>query len=117
MNDDEFLFGIQPGNTRWFPARLDSASTAKLLGFSEHDISILVADGLLRPLGKPAPNGPKHFALVDVKKLAMDRDWLNRATKAVSSRWAEKNFKQRIKKGRSAPEDCQQNCQQKVGED
>ena len=101
-----------------FPARLDAKRTAELLGFAPHDIPVLVESGLLRPLGKPAPNAPKHFALVDVEKLAVDRDWLNRATKAVAGRWAEKNAAQRAKKGiRSTVADCQQNGQQTAGED
>ena len=33
------------------PARLDVAGTAKLLGFAEHDIQILMAEGKLTPFG------------------------------------------------------------------
>jgi hypothetical protein len=33
-----------------------------LLGFSEHDIAILVGHGHLKPLGTPAKNAPKFFA-------------------------------------------------------
>jgi len=80
---------------RRLPARLDSERTAELLGFAAHDIPVLVGCGLLRPLGRPAPNGPKYFALVDVEKVAVDRDWFSRATKAVAGCWAEKNAKQR----------------------
>ena len=32
------------------PARLSITETAWLLGFTEHDISVLVSAGLLRPL-------------------------------------------------------------------
>jgi len=41
------------------PIRLDVVATAKLLGFAEHDIQILMAAGKLTPLCYPAPNAPK----------------------------------------------------------
>ena len=72
---------------RGLPARLDVASTAKLLGFAEHDIQILMRAGKLTPLGEPAPNAPKWFAAIDVIRLAADRDWLNRATREVARYW------------------------------
>ena len=41
------------------PARLDVTATARLLGFAESDIQVLMAVGKLTPLGDPAPNAPK----------------------------------------------------------
>jgi hypothetical protein len=64
--------------TKDLSARLDVVATAKLLGFAEHDIQILMAAGKLEPLGDPAPNAPKWFAALEVIGLAADRDWLNR---------------------------------------
>jgi hypothetical protein len=87
-----------------FPARLDGQHTAELLGFAPHDIPILVAGGLLRPLGRPAPNAPKYFALVDVCELAGDRAWLNKATKVVADHWAAKNAKQRSRGAIGTPD-------------
>ena len=72
---------------RHLPARLDVAATAKLLGFGEHDIQILMAAGKLTPLGDPAPNAPKWFCAVEVIRLAADRDWLHKATKEISRHW------------------------------
>jgi len=72
------------------PARLDVGTTAKLLGFAEHDIQILMAVGKLTPLGDPAPNAPKWFAAVEVIRLAADRDWLHKATKELSKYWRSK---------------------------
>ncbi len=69
------------------PARLDVGATAKLLGFGEHDIQILMAAGRLTPLGEPAPNAPKWFAAVEVVRLAADREWLHKATKEVARHW------------------------------
>ena len=53
-------------NSRRVPARLHSSEVAGMLGFQDHDIPVLVVARLLIPLGKPAANAPKYFALVDV---------------------------------------------------
>ena len=78
-------------NCRRLPARLNTTETAVLLGFQEHDIPMLVAAKCLSPLGRPAPNAPKYFAAVEIMALAQDRDWLDRATKALAKFWYEKN--------------------------
>src|ERR1700722_17550698 len=87
-------------NCRRLPGRLNTTEAAVLLGFQEHDITPLVAAKLLTPLGKPAPNAPKYFAAIEVKAFSEDRDWLDRATKAITSHWKRKNA---IKAGRQAP--------------
>ena len=75
---------------RNLPARLDTEATAKLLGFAEHDIQILMALGKLTPLGDPAPNAPKWFAAVEMIQLATDHDWLHKATKEIGKYWRNK---------------------------
>jgi hypothetical protein len=90
-NDQSFLSLIHDG----YPARLASSQTAKLLGFGDHDLPVLVARGLLKPLGNPMPNAPKHFTLVEILGHAADRDWLNSATKTLAKHWQKKNFEQR----------------------
>ena len=82
-------------NCRRLPGRLNSAETALLLGFQEHDISMLVAAKCLSPLGRPAPNAPKYFAAVDVAAFAQNRDWLGQATKALAKFWLNKNERKR----------------------
>lgn len=72
------------------PARLDVTATAKLLGFAEHDIQILMAAGRLKPLGDPAQNAPKWFAAVEVVRLACDVDWLHKSTKDIFKYWRRK---------------------------
>lgn len=69
------------------PARLDVAATAKLLGFAEHGIQILMGAGKLKPLGDPAPNAPKWFAAVEMIRLATDKEWLHKSTKEISNYW------------------------------
>ena len=73
------------------PARLDKIKTAELLGFQEHDIPVLVAEGLLKPLGKPVPNATKYFATCEIIALAENPKWLNLATQAVYDYWKDKN--------------------------
>jgi hypothetical protein len=84
----------QAAMTTWaakgLPARLDVASTAKLLGFTESDIQVLMSLGKLTPLGDPAPNAPKWFAAVEMIRLAMDQDWLHKATKEIAKHWKNK---------------------------
>ena len=83
------------------PGRLNVAETAKLLGFSEHDIPILIAARRLTPLGEPAANAPKWFATSDIMEFASDRDWLSKATKEVSKYW--RNKRERRASGRRLP--------------
>jgi hypothetical protein len=75
------------------PARLDAAQTAEILGVEPHDIPILVANGLLKPLGKPAQNARKYFARVEILMLADDAIFLNRATGVLYRHWQERNAK------------------------
>ncbi|MCP5523224.1 MAG: hypothetical protein H7A46_16945 [Verrucomicrobiales bacterium] len=74
------------------PARLDAEQAAWFLGFHPHDIPVLVAVGLLRPLGKPRPNATKYFAAVELESLRTDPKWLGKATDAIQARWREKNL-------------------------
>jgi hypothetical protein len=73
------------------PARLDRTQVAKILGFKEDNISLLASAGLLEPLGNPAPNAPKLFARSEIEEKAQDREWLHKATKALSTYWKRKN--------------------------
>ena len=73
--------------------RLDAKTTAAILGFQEHDIPILVARGLLKPLGSPAKNAKKYFSAVEILALAADTNWLSKATKAVNCHWQTQNAK------------------------
>jgi len=78
-------------NCQRLPARLNTAETALLLGFEEHNIALLVAAKLLVPLGKPAPNAPKYFAAVEIVERAANAEWLSSATKAIAKHWRRKN--------------------------
>ena len=84
------------------PARLGVNETAWLLGFNEHDIPVLVAAALLRPLGRPTASGSKFFATVELQNLRSDTRWLARASDAIVSHWRNKNAGRRSKGGPQA---------------
>jgi hypothetical protein len=90
MTDDLTHATLATWAARGLPARLDVTATAKLLGFTESDMQILLAVGKLTPLGDPAPNAPKWFAAVEMTRLATDQDWLHKATKEIAKFWKRK---------------------------
>jgi hypothetical protein len=107
MDDGVLNAALAAWAVKGLPARLDAASTAKLLGFAEHDIQILVRVGKLTVLGDPAPNAPKWFSAVELIRLAADRDWLNRASREVSKYWRHKRERRSKPRLLSAPEPVQ----------
>jgi hypothetical protein len=70
---------------------LNSKQTAQILGFSEHDIPILVSVKLLPVLGVPVQNATKYFPTCKIEDLGMNHNWLNDATQAVYNYWTKKN--------------------------
>ena len=84
------------------PARLDVCQTAWFLGFKPHDIPVLTAAGLLKPLGRPARNCIKHYATGNLETLRGDEKWLARATDTISNHWREKNARKQASCGHSA---------------
>lgn len=81
------------------PARLTAEQTAWVFNCQTHDIPILVAARLLRPLGSPAPNGIKYFSTAEMLELAKDRSWLAKVTNTVSQHWQKKNARKRTRHG------------------
>jgi hypothetical protein len=73
------------------PARLNATQTAWFLGFEPHEISMLIATGLLKPLGHPPRNGTKFFATETLQQLRRDEKWLARASDAICNYWRERN--------------------------
>lgn len=73
------------------PARLTAEQAAWVLNCQPHDVPILVAARLLKPLGNLPPNSVKFFAASDVLELAKDRAWLARMTNALNQHWQRKN--------------------------
>lgn len=81
------------------PARVNPEQAAWNLGFQAHDIAVLVAAGLLKPLGNPPTNGQKYFAAVVIDELRSDTKWLSRASDAIYRHWRVKNSRKRPPEG------------------
>ena len=73
------------------PGRFNSEQAGQYLGFNTKEISLLVSNGMLKPLGKPRRNSVKYFAFVELKLLHDDPKWLSRATETIQTVWRSKN--------------------------
>jgi hypothetical protein len=92
MREDQQRFMMLLGQ---LPARLTVEQAAWVLNCPQHDVPILVAARLLKPLGNPLPNSIKFFAAADVLELTKDRSWLVKATMTINQHWQKKNARQR----------------------
>jgi hypothetical protein len=86
MNEKSTLF------LRRLPARLNVDQAAEILGFLPHELTVLLKAGLLKPLGKPAPNGHKFFSAVEISALSENLEWLDKATRTVAKCWKDRNL-------------------------
>ena len=84
MKDDQNQFLTLLGQ---LPARLTTEQAAWMLNCGPHDIPVLVAARLLKPLGNPARNGLKYFASVELEEWRCDIKWLARASDAIVTHW------------------------------
>ncbi|MGH7952734.1 MAG: hypothetical protein ACREFE_12575 [Limisphaerales bacterium] len=68
---------------------------ALLLGFSVHEIPILAAHGLIKPLGHPLLTGVKYFSVTALEELRKDEKWLARASDCIVQYWQNVNQKRK----------------------
>ena len=78
-----------------FAACVGSEDAAAIFGWPVYYMPFLVRSGHLKPLGKPAQNGRKWFATVELAQHSQDRDWLDKAVRIVAKRIQEMNGKQK----------------------
>ncbi len=100
MREDQHRFLTLAGQ---LPARLTAEQVAWVLNCQAHDVPILVATRLLKPLGNPPLNGIKFFATADLLELTRDRVWLVKVTNAVSQHWQRQNVKRKSRSVSGAP--------------
>ena len=74
-------------NLKTHPARVKAEEAAWLLGFSSHEIPLLVSKGLLKPLGNPPVTGTKFFATTTLEELRRDAKWLAKASDCIVAYW------------------------------
>ncbi len=77
------------------PARLTVEQAAWVLNCQTHDVPVLVATKLLKPLGNPPPNGIKFFATSEVLELLKDRSWLAKVTNTIVQHWKKQNARKK----------------------
>jgi len=82
-------------NLKTLPARVRVEDAALLLGFSTHEIPILAAHGLIKPLGHPPLTGVKFFAMVVLEELRKDEKWLAKASDCIVEYWRGVNQKRK----------------------
>jgi hypothetical protein len=87
--DEQFL------NLKTLPARVRVEEAALLLGFSPHEIPILVSNGLIKPLGHPPITGVKYFSIVGLEELRKDEKWLAKASDCIVQYWQDVNQRRR----------------------
>jgi hypothetical protein len=92
MKDEQHQFLALVGKP---PARLTVEQAAWVLGCQMHDMPILIASRLLKPLGNPPPNGIKYFSTAEVTETAKDRAWLAKMTQTISQHWHKRNVGQK----------------------
>ena len=73
------------------PARVDAEQAGWLLNCLPHNIPMLVAARLLKPLGNPPASGYKFFATAEILELSKDKVWLGRMSNALYRYWRIKN--------------------------
>jgi len=70
-----------------------------VINCQQHDMPILVAARLLKPLGNPSANGIKFFATSELLELRKDRAWLVKITNAVNQHWQKNNANKKNRAG------------------
>jgi hypothetical protein len=100
MRDEQHQFLMLLGQ---LPARLTAEQAAWVLNCQPHDVPVLVAARLLKPLGNPLPNSVKYFATCELIELLKDRAWLGRMTTALNNYWQRKNAARKSKLNGSEP--------------
>jgi len=90
VGDDQHRFLTLLGRP---PARLTAEQVGWVLNCQPHDVPVLVAARLLKPLGNPLPNSVKYFATAELIELMGDRAWLAKMTTALGQHWQKKNHR------------------------
>jgi len=87
-------------NLKTRPARIKVEEAAWYLGFAPHEITILMAEGLLKPLGRPPTRGVKYFSAEALEEFRRDQKWLARASDCVVQYWKARNQKKSAHHGK-----------------
>jgi hypothetical protein len=100
MREDQHYFLRLLGQ---LPARLTAEQAAWVINCQPHDVPILVAARLLKPLGNPPPSSVKYFAASELLELVQDRVWLVKVTNALNQHWQKKNAAKKNRPANGSP--------------
>ncbi len=78
-------------------ACVDAERAARFLGWPPYFMPLLARAGHLKPLGKPAQNARKWYAMVELERVSQDSAWLDKAIRIVDRLVREANGKQKNK--------------------
>ena len=70
---------------------------AWVLSCQPHDLPVLVATKLVKPLGNSPSNSVKFFCALEVLEYAKDRTLLAKLTNALNQHWQDKNAAKKIR--------------------
>jgi hypothetical protein len=73
------------------PGRLTTQEAAWMLGFSAHDVPVLVSHRMLKPLGNPPPNGGRYYSLAELETFRLNPKWLDKASAVLVKHWKTRN--------------------------
>jgi hypothetical protein len=73
------------------PTCLTAEQVAWVTNYQPHDIPVLVAAQLLKPLGNALPNSVKYFGSGELIELTEDRSWLAKVTNTITLHSQKKN--------------------------
>ena len=85
-----------PGVQFW-PACVDAEAAARFLGWPAYFMPLLARAGHLKPLGKPAQNARKWYAMAELERVSRDQAWLDKAIRIVDRLVRQANGKQKGK--------------------
>jgi hypothetical protein len=85
------------------PARLTAEQAAWVLNCQPHDVPVLVAARLLKPLGNPTPYNVKFFAATELLEQVQDRTWLAKVTNALNQHWQKRNANKKNRLASGSP--------------
>ena len=88
-------------NLKTMPARIKVEEAAWYLGFATHEITMLMSESLLKPLGRPPTSGVKYFSMVALEELRRDQKWLARASDCIVHYWKSRNEKRSAHRNQS----------------
>jgi hypothetical protein len=92
MRDDQHRLLTLLGK---LPARLNAEQAAWVINCQSHDVSVLVAARLLKPLGNPPANGVKYFSTEELLDLIKDRSWLAKVSNTIYQHWHKQNARKK----------------------